>query len=771
MKKTLKKLLKRNIAYNFKQFLFVVFIVFLSMTLLSGFFVNAKTLSSSVDRYFSETNLADLWVYVKNMTNEDEQFLKDNNLKYEKRLKFEAKASINDGDLSKNSEVFVYDTGNVSSPYVYSTIDGCWIDKNVAKNNNIKVGQDVLSVDYNFSTLVDGNLITQTIKLQFLITGTMCLGECADTFSSWPFMVEKNVFLSEVNRKLDGVLSDITLESVPYNQLLIDTDDTESVKTLLTNYFSEEQNSRLLMLHGQELVSSVILLKDEVSQAEKMVYVFPIIFLIVSLLVIVTTIGQLILQEKTKIGALKSLGATNKMLLKHYSSYGFVLCLLGALAGIVVGPLLIPEIMFIKYDLIYSFPQEFVSLNFPFFTILLAVFVVVMLGYLTAFLSCRNLICKKPAWLLKPDVKINIKSKQKKKNSKTPLCIKMALRNLRIKPFRTVMAGIGVAGCVALLLCGYGIQDTLNHSLDNDLKDLFCYDITAEYKTNDFLQKLEDIDGVEYFETYQTYAAEISSETAKKTVTVYNICENSKFMSEKLASGEVMLSRSIAKELGKNAGDEISISFGGQIKNIKISKLVDTAFLNGIYIAGDFGGSELISKNVWIAASGNLDEFVLKINQATGKESAQTMGQIRSSAEDKISSISLMTATLKVFAILLAVVVLLNLIFLILKERIREIATLKVLGTGAIQIAMSICFEIVFISGFGMLFGMLLGFPLLILVLSINKVVVVNFLYHISVLSFVYTILLVAVMILATSLICILKVKNVNVIKELKSLE
>ncbi len=130
-----------------------------------------------------------------------------------------------------------------------------------------------------------------------------------------------------------------------------------------------------------------------------------------------------------------------------------------------------------------------------------------------------------------------------------------------------------------------------------------------------------------------------------------------------------------------------------------------------------------------------------------------------------------MTSTLKFFAIMLAIVVLLNLIFLILKERIRELATLKVLGQDIFHITLSIYFEVLFMSLIGLVIGMCLGYPLLVLVLKVNKVEVFNFIYHISPLSFLYTTLIVLFTQILTTMLCYFKVKKVNMIESLKSIE
>ena len=130
-----------------------------------------------------------------------------------------------------------------------------------------------------------------------------------------------------------------------------------------------------------------------------------------------------------------------------------------------------------------------------------------------------------------------------------------------------------------------------------------------------------------------------------------------------------------------------------------------------------------------------------------------------------------MTTTLKVFAILLAVVVLLNLIFLIMKERIKEIATLKVVGQNIFTIGLALFYEILVMALIGMPIGMLLGYPLLIWILKVNQVDVMNYLYHINAGSFIISAAVILLTIVAVSLVVLNRVKKINMIESLKSVE
>lgn len=747
--------------------------------LISGFFVNSSTLNRTIETYFEETNLADMWVWTDQITSADTAFLEDNKIDYSKRFYAETTAEIPSMNIQNNAKVYV-GNGRISNPIIESGSRGCLIDKNVAKNNGIRPVREKLI--FLLSYEIDTPLGSQTVELEFeqMITGTMSFDECADTYSSWPIFIDESLFLEKINSQLSNLnISGITVPEISsmdslYNQILIKTDDYQATEKLINDYYTSSSSNLVYML-SRDGIESVVLLNGEVEQSKKMVYVFPVIFLIVSILVILTTLDQLVIHERQRIGTLKSIGIQDKKILWHYTSFGTILCFFGSLVGIILGALIIPNIMFIKYNLVYSIPESYVHPTVPVWILLAVLVVMVLLGFLVSLWACFGILHKKPIECLKYDIGSGAK-KLKKSSGKfknIPLGIKMAIRNIKIKPIRTVMASLGIAGCVALLLCGFGIKDTLNYSTSNDLDGVFKYDITTTYSTKDFENRLNaEISQIDFYEKYEKYYLETISGSKHKNINVYKIVPNSKLSEILVDSGDVCLSECFANELSVGIGDTIEVILNSSKYQLVITKLIKTSFYNGIYISDDLGFENVIgTTGMWIKCKDLVDEAKNKINEFNGTQTACTKADLKSNINNKISAISLMTGTLKFFAIALAIVVLLNLIFLILDERIKEIATLKVLGRGIFSIGLSVFFEVLIMALGGSLLGGLLGFPLLILVLSINKVEVMNYLYHISVSSYFVSFAIIFVTIILVSLLCLIKVKKINMIESLKSVD
>lgn len=748
--------------------------------LLSGFIINSSTLKNSVNNYFEDTNLADVWVYVDGVNADDLEFYEklkeDFDIEFEQRLYFEVPVTISSVGMPNSAKIYI-SKGKISTPYVEteSYLDlgkvGCLIDKKVAENYNIKTRNNTLS--FTFNVPIGGNSVPIDIVSQ--IGGTMCFDECADTYSTWPIFFAEEEFLRLINQSFESKgLPQISV--LPYNQVLVKTNNVELVKQKVEDYYSlDTTTSTLGFVFERNQVESVVLLNGEVEQSRKMIYVFPLIFLIVSILVILTTTNQLILQEQSKIGTLKSIGIPDKKILSHYSKYGTILVFIGSVLGLLLGWLVIPAVMFIKYNMVYSLPADYIKIHIPWVWIVLMFVLMVLLGYLVSYFSCRGILHKKPIECLRKDIRLNDnKLKATPKHTKRiPLPVKMAVRNVRLKPLRTIMATLGIAGCTALLLCGFGVGDTLVHSKNNDLEKVFKYDVSSTYNSDGFLTKLDNLDiQIDRVELYQKYFAQAVSQSSTKNIAVYQLEPNSKLSTISLKIGQIVISKNIAKDLKIDVGDQITLSVGKISKKVVVNGFVETSVFNGVYACSSLGFDDsLASKGVWISSPVNAETLVKEINKINGTNAALSMQQIMENVDQKISSIGVMTTTLKVFAIMLAVVVLLNLIFLILKERHKEIATLKVLGEDSLTIGLSVLFEILIMTVIGMIFGMFLGYPLLLLLLSINKVEVFNFLSFISPISYLFALLLIVVTVLIVFGLCQFKIKNINMIESLKSVE
>lgn len=755
----------RDIVKNILQYLSVIIINILAVTLFCGFVSNSLTLEKNLKSYYEDSNLTDIICQYSTVSADDMNFIKKLDVD-EAEYRLYSEGSIN----QKSAKIYINNPNNkISLPQITEGVRGVLVDRHTAEMPSFNIGSEIK--------------IELPPPLEYInvkITGIMNFAESANTYTYCPVYLDFDVLTAALP---DGFKAELVNVA---NQILIKTTSPKLIKEAINNYYADDsENTNFVFAYDRDSMESVVLLNSEISQSFKMIYVFPVIFLLVSVLVILSTIGPLILRERTNIGTLKGLGISNKRLLLHYSLFGAVLCLIGGIIGIIIAPFIVPNVMLIKYSLVYSIPK-FAGIVFSPLWSAAAVLFVCALAFLIGFLICYKTILEKPAncmrplppkdnFLLKKTVK-NTGENTDKKNSKN-IPLKMAVRNILVKPGRALMTIAGVTGCVALLVCSFGIGDTVNNSVELELGKQFNYDITTTYTQegeDDFKEKLEllrENGEITDYETYKTYYMSARGKTIKD-IKIFVFQQNSKFTTIH-PNGKVLITKSIAEDLKINKGDTVILSTGGYSYDLKIDEFIETSYSKGIFLDNGaiFESNKNYLSGIYIAAKNPGNALVNYINTINGTGGAVSMADKRDTVNNSISSISLIRFTLMIFAIMLSVVVLYNLSLLNIKERSRDIATMKVLGFTGRQIGRSLLYEIMFLVLLGTVFGLLLGYPITFLVLSINKVEVLTFIYRIKPLSYLIS---AAISLVTGFLINFLfshRIKEINMIESLKSVE
>ena len=272
------KLSLREISHNWFQYLSMIVIIALAVTLFTGFVSNRLMLEKRVDTMFSDANIWDINVYTTSILESDDTFF-DNLENAEVEYRFFAEGTMN----NVSAKIYLGDNF-ISVPIIIEGEKGVLIDNSFAASRGYEIG-DLITID----------LVDYSQSLELTITGLMRYPEVASIKTTCPVYInlEDNSSLS-------------LLFQMFHNQVLIQTDDVSGLKEQILTHFQGQGN--LLFIYEKDTMESYSLLSTEVSQSRAMIVVFPIIFLVVSILVILTTISQLILRERTNIGTLKALG-------------------------------------------------------------------------------------------------------------------------------------------------------------------------------------------------------------------------------------------------------------------------------------------------------------------------------------------------------------------------------------------------------------------------------------------------------------------------------
>ncbi|MDE7213229.1 MAG: ABC transporter permease, partial [Anaeroplasmataceae bacterium] len=715
-----------------------------------------------LDYIYQEANMCDGIIMSNTYNEEIEDYLKDKNVDYEKRIYLPASTGNIDLYLASFTDDSMMNHPFSTTLEEEVTSDMVLVDEKFLDRTNKEIG-DTFTADIPLSSF--------TISIELFISGTMSHPESLEnsTYNPSFVYVGYDTLLETITSKYPFITKEV-IEGLN-NQFLVKADDTffSDVK----EKFMDEDNF-IYSLKRSDLPSNITVDAD-VEQAKQLIYIFPVIFYLVAVLIILTSISQLINREGKNIGIMKALGFSKVEILFHYMKIFIVLSIIGSILGIILGPIIVPQVMGNKYNILYQLPK--ISLPFFRWEYLISVGILIVITALMSIIACYEAMNQVPASCLRGDNSVQMKLSILNRLGfvkKIPLPILMAFRNMKRKWSRTLMVVIGVLGCSALLACGFGIEDTINYGLDLELDELIPYDVSVTYTA--YTEKEEAISSIEhvvYVDEYGKYPVNVEAKSLVSSY-LFLLPEEAHVLQIEYQEDSCVLSRRLSEEIGAKIGDEVHFVYNGNKYNFLVTDIVDFCISQGVFISkARIPDVEFQPNQAWIKtedASYN-DDITEAIKDIEGISSAQTIKSMREHANDVIASIKMMTLTIKIFAILLAVVVLYNLALLNFKERIKDIATLKVLGFSKFEVASSFMIEIIFLTFVGALIGLAFGHPLLVAVLSINENPLISYIYHIYPLSYVFTVLITCGSSLVINLIFAFLTNKVEMVESLKSVE
>lgn len=568
------------------------------------------------------------------------------------------------------------------------------------------------------------------------------------------------------------------------NQYIIKLNDETlltSINSQIEDYFNSKEDNNLLLIQTKDTLMSNVTIENDIVQARQLAYVFPIIFFVVAILVVLTTLSQLILKDRTNIGTLKAIGVSKTQIILHYIILGISIVFIGTAIGIILGPFVIPFIMNQKYAILYSLPELGFVIALP-ETIIITI-IILALTALVTFLIVYKEVSLKPSDSMRPASPKSFKqslTKAKKNEKPLNLSFKMAFRNIALNIPRSIMVIIGVLGCTALLVCGFGIDDTLNNCIQHDLTSFYDSDTIVTYSsTTSKKEQIYNIGGVELVEEYSSIPITILLDDRSSSTVATIVQDNSSFFKiddNYQIKDKIVITRKVANELDIQVGDTIRFLAVGKEYQGEVGFINTAFYMNGIYLNASYSNyNELFNYLTFAWVNVEDENNVININEQIKTISGVSNVATRQETIDKINSyaesISLMTLAVKVFAILLAVIVLYNLALLNFKERLRNIATLKVLGFTRLEIGVSLGVEIMCLTTFGIGFGMLLGNPLMRFVLYVNQTPLVDYLYATYPQTYLIAFAITFLTALLVTIYLTIKTRSVKMVESLKSIE
>lgn len=535
------------------------------------------------------------------------------------------------------------------------------------------------------------------------------------------------------------------------------------------------------------------LFENDSEIVEQVAKVFPIFFILVAALVCMTTMSRMVEEQRTQIGMFKALGYSEASIMGKFMFYSGSASLIGCILGFVGGTKLFPAIIWMTYKLLY------IPLDIPYYfdaklaAAAVAVSLLCSLG--TTWISCRVELGETAASLMRP------KSPKAGKRvlleyipfvwNRLKFLHKVSIRNIFRYKGRFFMMIIGIGGCMALLLTGFGLKDSIAGFADTQFDEIQIADSSVSFdsKKIDKIRTALDEKTEDYImlrnESWDLlYGNRVKSIDLNAVESFDNMAE---FMVFRDINGsplphpeknQAIVSHSIFERYDVNIGDEITLRDADMRElKLEVTGVFENHTYNPIYITADTYESQLDEETALNKAFINLPDNIDKtkrnaeINRISGVISVELFENTKNRMAEMMSSLDYIVLLVIACAAALAFIVIYNLTNINITERTREIATIKVLGFFRRETSAYVLRENLFLTTAGILAGIVMAIPLHRFVMSQIKVDIVDFSTVIFPISFLYSAILTFVFNIIVNLFMEIKLEKINMAESLKSVD
>lgn len=554
-------------------------------------------------------------------------------------------------------------------------------------------------------------------------------------------------------------------------------------------------------LLGRDTNVGYVCFESDSSIVEGIANIFPIFFFLVAALVCITTMNRMVEEQRTQIGVLKALGYSEGVIMSKYMFYSGAAAVIGCIIGFAGGTYLFPRVIWTTYGIMYRVDTLVYVFSWKLAVISLAVSVLCSMG--TTWLSCRMELAQVAAQLMRP------KSPKAGKRvfleyvpflwKRLSFLRKVSIRNIFRYKKRLIMMVMGISGCTALLVTGFGIRDSIANVATQQFEEIETYDINVLFSEDISESILEEItDGTaddmgiikgQGALTYET-AYDLVTERGRKSVNLLVFDKDddlTPFLGLHTASkeqvafpkaGEVVITDKIAGDLGLKVGDTVTLQNDDmQIIIAKISGINQNFIYNYAYINNETyreqTGQDAGYRNLFLKISEEADVHLISA-ELMKREDVASVTVIMDTMErfsSMMQSLDLIVAVVIACAAGLAFIVLYNLTNINITERVREIATIKVLGFRRKETASYVFRENMVLAAMGIVVGLPLGYLLHQFVMNEIRIDLIAFDIHVRTVSYLYSVALTFVFAWAVNLLMRGRLEKISMTESLKSVD
>lgn len=541
--------------------------------------------------------------------------------------------------------------------------------------------------------------------------------------------------------------------------------------------------------------------KDSINCLGNIASVLPIFFFLVAILICLTTMTRMVEENRLEIGTLKALGYKDLEISWKYIIYASIASISGCIIGILIGSTALPKIISNAYGSIYTVPK-IILYYYPSY-IIQSVVISVLCTVGAALFVIKVELKDKPANLMRPKApKIGKKILLERI---TPLWRrlsfnhKVTLRNIFRYKQRMIMTVLGIAGCMALLVTGFGLKDSNAGMVDKEFNKVWKYEamVMVNENSNDedtkkYNDTLEQLNGYEDSINIHQESVTFNKEGINKQTAFLYVPENiEKFdnfiLLDDRVSGEkyrinnsgVIISEKLAKLLGVSVNDTIILNDKDNNSNeVKVDNITENYVSHYIYMSPEYYKDIFEREPIYNAQFINFtsdkeedNEISSKLLECNNVTNVTLKSQIQKTTEDSNDSMNLVMVVIIMAAGSLAFVVLYNLNNINVSERIRELSTIKVLGFFNNEVTMYISRENIILTLIGVATGSVLGKILHTFIINTAETDTMMMYPNISVSSYIFSALLTILFSVIVMILMHIKLKKVNMIDALKSNE
>ena len=529
--------------------------------------------------------------------------------------------------------------------------------------------------------------------------------------------------------------------------------------------------------------------------------VFPVLFFVVAALISLTSMSRMVEEQRVQIGTLKALGYTKVQIASKYIIYALLATIIGSVIGLIIGFNVLPRIIANIYGMMYSVPETKIEFNMEYTIISVGLAALCTVG--ATIYSCAKELLYMPAVLMRPKSpkagKRVFLEKIKFIWSHMSFTQKVTARNIFRYKKRFMMTIIGVMGCTALILSGFGLRDSISGMLPSQYGKIDKYQAQITLKDNidkKTLQKekdnLSNMEEIQNFMAVNIGSVEITSVENTQNIQLIVpedtqglsdfICLQSrlnKYEKYTLNEDGVVITEKLAKLLNLKVGDKIKIKNVDDVEvEVELENITENYLLHYIYMSPKLYEKlykEEFSPNTILVNTGenvNEDELGRKLLENEDTFAGVTFNSASEGIfKDIMDNMNLVVWILIIAAGLLAFVVLYNLANTNISERIRELATIKVLGFYDKEVYNYIGKEMNILSFIGMCLGLIAGYFLAMFIVKTTELDIVMFAHKVNFESYIYAILITVLFDVIVNIATYFSLKKIDMIQSLKSVE